>query len=128
MSITYDFFFYSGLSLLIVHEMDAIHNREWRMFYGLSKLNDTQGYQIFGLLHIPLLACIFWILLAAPETIVGYLQLGLDVFFMIHFFLHLLFLKHRNNGFKSIFSWSLISGLFILGLLHSLQILQIVDI
>ncbi|WP_394341844.1 DUF6713 family protein [Sphingobacterium corticibacter] len=31
-------FFYLGLSLLIMHEMDAIRCREWRIFPGLFKL------------------------------------------------------------------------------------------
>lgn len=31
-------FFYLGLAALLVHEMDAIKRKEWRMFPGLSKL------------------------------------------------------------------------------------------
>ena len=115
-----------GLSLLIVHEMDAIRRREWRMFFGLSKLDDERAYQIFTLLHIPLFVLIFWGLFAGIELIRYYFVLGLDLFFIVHFFLHLLFLKHKNNEYKSIFSWSVIIGLFLIGLFHFLLIQQII--
>lgn len=111
-----------GLSLLIIHEMDAIRRREWRMFFGLSKFDDEPAYNIFSLLHIPLLVGILWGLFAAAETVRYYVIWGLDLFFMIHFLLHLLFLKHKSNEFKSIFSWLVIVGLFITGLIHFLII------
>jgi len=36
-------FFLLGLSLLLVHELDAGRCHEWRMFPGLSALSDRWG-------------------------------------------------------------------------------------
>lgn len=49
-----DTFFYLGLSLLTMHEMDAIRCREWRIFPILSMLCDKAGYIVFVFAHIPL--------------------------------------------------------------------------
>jgi len=53
-------FFYLGLSLLTIHEMDAIRCREWRIFPGLSLLSDKLGHIIFVFAHIPLFFFVFW--------------------------------------------------------------------
>jgi len=45
-------FFYLGLSLLLMHEMDAIRCKEWRIFPGLSMLSDKVGHIVFLFLHI----------------------------------------------------------------------------
>lgn len=115
-----NFILLTGFSLLIVHEMDAVRRHEWRMFYGLSKLNDEQAFNIFSLLHVPLLVTVLWGLFAATEMIRDSFILGLDLFFIIHFFFHIAFLKNKNNEFKSFFSWLVITGVFIFGLLHFL--------
>jgi len=107
------FIFYIGLSLFLVHEMDAIRCREWKMFPVLSSLNDKYGYIIFTLLHLPLFIAIFW-LVTDPSTIEIFTKV-FDVFMIAHFVLHLIFLKHKNNRFKDIFSWSVITGIAICG-------------
>ncbi len=55
-----DTFFYLGLSLLTMHEMDAIRCREWRIFPILSMLSDKAGYIVFVFAHIPLFFFIFY--------------------------------------------------------------------
>lgn len=55
-----DTFFYLGLSLLTMHEMDAIRCREWRIFPLLSLLSDKAGYIVFVFAHIPLFFFIFY--------------------------------------------------------------------
>ena len=109
-------FFFFALSFILTHEMDAIRLQEWKLFIGLSKLDDQLGYTVFTALHIPLYGLIFWGLFkngfAAINTS---LVFSLDVFFIIHLVLHILFLKHRNNRFISVFSWSLILGAAICG-------------
>jgi len=111
-----DYFLYTGLSLLIVHEMDAIRRNEWRMFIYLSKLKPETGYAVFSLLHIPLFMLIFWGLFSAAPEIKKALILFLNGFFVAHFFLHLMFIRHRNNEFRSVFSWGIIGGLFLIGI------------
>ena len=105
-------FFYLGLSLLVIHEMDAIRCKEWRLFPGLSLVNDRMGFMVFMAAHIPLFIWLFYELSQADNQ--G-LILGLDYFFIIHFGLHLLFLMHKRNEFKDWFSWTLITGIAICG-------------
>ena len=98
--------------------MDAIRCREWRIFPGLSLLNDSWGFKLFMLIHIPLFALLFWGLMGHDDN--GNLISGLNIFFIIHFGLHLLFLKHKKNEFKDRISWLLISGAGLFGMLDLL--------
>ncbi len=106
--------FYYGLSFMIVHEMDAVRCREWRIFPGLSQLNESLAFKIFLLAHIPVFLTLFWVL-KTSEDISG-VVFWLDIFFMIHVVLHLIFLKHKNNEFKDWISWTFILGAGIFGL------------
>jgi len=110
------FFFYLGLAFLLIHEMDAIRCEEWKIIPGLSLLNDYWGYRIFIILHIPLFFMPLFIL--SDINLSKNLIFGLSVFFIIHFLLHLLFLKHRNNKFNDWFSWIIISLTGIFGLMN----------
>lgn len=94
-------FFYIGLSFLIIHEMDAIRCREWRLFPGLPLLNDKMRFMVFTIAHIPLF---IWILYGLSKTGNEAFITGLNYFFVIHFGLHLLFLMHKKNEFKGCFS------------------------
>lgn len=109
-------FFFAGLAFLLSHEMDAVRCREWTIFPLLSRLDDQTGYVIFTLAHAPLYLLLFWGLFNGsvlnPNVI-----LGLNIFFVVHVLLHVLFLKHPKNQFRSMFSWSLILGAGIGGLL-----------
>ena len=108
-------FFYLGLSLLTMHEMDAIRCREWRIFPGLSLLSDKLGHIIFVFAHIPLFFFIFW-RLTHSQDIDAFLK-GFNVFMIVHLGLHILFLKHKNNEFKDWISWTIIIGAGLCGLI-----------
>ena len=101
-------FFYFGLSFIIMHEMDAIRCKEWRIFPGLSLLNDKWGSILFILAHIPLFGFLFWGIFGQEDK--TDLIWGLNIFFIIHVGLHLLFLLHKKNEFRDGISWILISG------------------
>lgn len=99
-------FFYLALCFILLHEMDAMRQKEWLIFPGLSLLKEEIGYVVFTILHIPLYFLLF-IGLQNPsikEQVIS----GLDIFFMIHLGLHILFLWHPKNPFKSFFSWAII--------------------
>jgi hypothetical protein len=104
-------FFLLGTALILIHEMDAIRCKEWRIFPGLSFLNDRVGMIVFVFLHIPLF---YWVLF---ELQYGNEQFrnGFDIFLIIHFFLHLLFLLHKKNEFKDWVSWTIIAGAGLCG-------------
>jgi hypothetical protein len=108
-------FFYAAISFILMHEMDAIRCKEWRIFPGISLLREETGFMIFMLAHLPLYWLLFWILLGSENT-EGIIR-GLDIFFIIHLGLHLLFLMHRKNEFKDGLSWSIILGAAICGVL-----------
>ncbi|MBK7304424.1 MAG: hypothetical protein IPN15_00685 [Saprospiraceae bacterium] len=107
--------FYLGLSLLTMHEMDAIRCREWRIFPGLSMLSDKLGHIIFVFAHIPLFFFIFW-QLTHSQDIEAFIK-GFNIFMIVHLGLHILFLKHKNNEFKDWISWTIIIGAGLCGLL-----------
>jgi len=105
-------FFLLGVTLIFLHEMDAIRCKEWRIFPGLSLLDDRRGFVTFTLAHIPLL---FWILheiKIKDENFIYYF----DIFLIIHLLLHLLFLMHKKNEFKDWVSWLIIIGAALCGL------------
>jgi len=109
-------FFFVALSLMLTHEMDAIKCREWRIFPLTSRLDDSRGYWVFTAVHVPLYLLLFWALFT-PDGLNHALMRGLDLFFVVHLGLHLLFLKHPKNEFKSAFSWILIVGAALAGAL-----------
>jgi hypothetical protein len=108
-------FFYLGLTFILIHEMDAIRCKEWRIFPGLSLLNDIWGYRIFLLAHIPLFLLLF-IGLSGQGSLDGLMN-GLDIFFIAHVGLHILFLAHKRNEFKDWISWTIILGAGFFGLM-----------
>jgi Family of unknown function (DUF6713) len=111
-------FFYLGFSFILIHEMDAIRCHEWRLFPGLASLNDKSGFMVFTLAHIPLFYFLLVGLLGQQDN-TG-LIFGLNVFFIAHFAMHLLFLMHKKNEFKDWLSWTLIAGAAFFGLLDIL--------
>jgi hypothetical protein len=114
-----DLFFYGGLSFILTHEMDAVRCREWRIFPLTSRLTGPNGYLVFTALHVPLYLLLFNGLFANPAPDPALIR-GLDLFFIVHVVLHLLFRKHPENRFTSAFSWLLIAGAGLCGLLDLL--------
>ncbi len=103
--------FLLGLSLLFLHEMDAVRCHEWRIFPGLSLLKERTGFLVFMALHVPL----FIVVVSALEN-PGFRK-GFDGFLILHFGLHLLFLRHPRNEFKDWISWMIISAAALCGAL-----------
>ncbi len=113
-----ELFFYLGLSAIVIHEMDAVRCKEWRIFPGLSLLNDARGFKLFMLAHVPLFYFLFWGLIGHGDN--AQLKFGLDVFFITHVGLHLLFLRHKKNEFKDAVSWTIIISAGLFGLMDIL--------
>ncbi len=105
-----------GLVFILMHEMDAMRCKEWRIFPGTSFLNDTFGFIVFTFLHIPLF---YWVLTEYQMNNEGF-RIGFNYFLIIHFMLHLLFLFHKKNEFKDWISWTIIAGAGLFGLLDLL--------
>ncbi len=95
-------FFFVGLSFILTHEMDAIKSREWTIFPLIARLDEKTGYIVFTTAHIPLYLVLLWVLFG-PNGLNRGLIVGLDIFFIIHVFLHVLLLRHPKNESSLLF-------------------------
>ena len=78
----------------------------------------------FTALHVPIYALLLALLFggggASSAVIVG-----IDAFFIIHVALHVVFRNHPENRFGSAFSWSLIAGAGVCGLVDLVLLAKI---
>ena len=104
--------------LLLIHELDACHKGEWKMFKFLRKLNEKTQYLIFLYAHIPLLFFLFyylWTVISFNNIILWVL---VNTFLILHFAIHLRARKWESNVFQSFNSFVFIIGAAITGLLN----------
>lgn len=109
--------FLLNLAWIATHELDAIRQEEWRVLPLTSWLNETWGYPVFVLLHIPLFVLVF---VGIPMR---NFQIGMDMFLIIHGGLHILFRHHSDYHFDNRLSQILIFGVIPFALAHLLLIL-----
>ncbi|MGD9328672.1 MAG: hypothetical protein PVH48_06860 [Cyclobacteriaceae bacterium] len=109
-------FFLLGMAFILIHEMDAIRCKEWRILPGLSFLNDRLGLILFIFLHIPLFYWIFSEIQVGNEKF----RMGFNYFLIVHLILHLFFLMHEKNEFRDWISWVIITGAALFGSLDIL--------
>lgn len=102
---------FTNLSLLILHEMDAIHCKEWKMVAFLNKLPDSKGRTIFSILHLPLFITILFLIEYQFETLFWIL----NIFLVFHLLIHILMNKFKFNNFKSKYSSLLIISMGLIG-------------
>lgn len=112
-----DVIFLAGLTCLLIHELDAIQQQEWRFFFGWLSISDQAAYRLFTALHAPLLVII---LLSVQNP--GF-QLVFDLFLIIHAGLHWALRQHPAINFNSAFSAVWIYGGAALGMLHLVLLL-----
>ena len=112
--------FYISLSFLTVHELDAVRCREWRIFPGLSQLNDRHGMLVFIFAHVPLFVWFFHNLSGVQAEPTSTFRVGFDVFSAIHVVLHALLFKNPKNEFRDWASWTLIISAGVFGLIDLL--------
>ena len=112
------------LSLLLVHEMDAIQAKEWKMFIVLKDMADEMACKVFIGIHFPLYFCAFYALLSGG-TAEYVLKIIIDVFLLGHAVIHFAFRKHVDNGFRSLYSKAIIYSMAALALLHFILLFAI---
>ena len=57
------------VSLFVLHELDAVHRHEWRVFPLIRRLPDEVGFTVFVTLHLPIFLLIFWLeTFSTPEV------------------------------------------------------------
>jgi hypothetical protein len=106
------------LSLLLVHEMDAIRAKEWKMIIVLKNMSEEAAYRLFTLIHIPLYVAVIFMLFHGGAVASYLLKIVIDVFLLGHAIIHFGFRKHSDNGFKTWFSKSIIYSMSALALFH----------
>lgn len=114
--------FFIAIGWQASHELDAIQQHEWRIFPFIASLNETTGYRVFVIAHIPLFAAIIG--LADDRSF----QIGFDLFLIAHVGLHWLYRKHPQFTFNNAFSQSLIVGAGLLGGLHLILLSSVTTI
>ncbi|MFZ4829117.1 MAG: DUF6713 family protein [Phototrophicaceae bacterium] len=117
MSTWTEYVFLMGLVCLVLHELDAIQQKEWRFFFR-SFLADQTSYRLFVFLHFPLL---LWILWALDST---QFQIGMSLFLVIHAGLHWVLRNHPLIQFENSFSRVWIYGGATFGLIHLILLLS----
>lgn len=75
--------FFSAVSSLFVHELDAIRQHEWQFFFASLSVRDEITPPTFTALHAPLFVVVL-VYLESPAF-----QLGFDAFVIFHALLHL---------------------------------------
>lgn len=120
-----DLIFYTGLSLLLTHELDAIKRHEWRIFPGLSNLKDNLSYPLFIVLHIPLFILILWLVCHPSESVRFWFQLSVDGFLILHLGLHYFFKSHEKYEFTQQLSKIIINLMALTGLIHIILLFTI---
>ena len=108
-----DLLFLVNIGMLAIgHELDAIRQKEWRMFLNWTGISDDRQYQIFTALHLPLFVWIVW-QWQSPTF-----QIGFNIFLMLHAVAHFVLRKHPLINFDSNFSRFWIYGGALLGATH----------
>ncbi len=99
-----------AIALLLSHELDAVAQAEWRLLPGLSTVGDKLGYDLFVLLHVPIIAIIFWLVMNPLPSARFKVQMVLDSIMIAHGIAHWLLADMPLNSFHSPLSHLLIFG------------------
>jgi hypothetical protein len=114
-----NYLFILNISLLILHEMDAIRRKEWRLFAVLKGMKEENGYLVFSLLHLPLCFIILYFIMNAGGPNYQLFTLVINIFLIFHGVIHLLFRNKINNEFRGAYSYAII---FTMSVIAALQL------
>ena len=118
-----DLLFFAAVSSLLLHEMDAIDKREWRMLFVLRRLPDEGALRWFIVLHLPLLVALMALVAAVASTPIRWVESGVDAFLVVHAGLHEHLGSRGERAFANPFSRWLIWSAAGLGALHMAYLL-----
>ena len=105
-----------AVSLLAVHEMDAMTHAEWRLLPVLSGMDNDVGREAFVLLHVPLYVGVFWALFFASwKTMAARI---FSVAIIGHAMAHFLLSGHQLYTFSAPIETLTVYGAAIAGLIY----------
>ena len=113
-----DLLFYFAFSALLAHELDAVHEHEWRLLFVLRAMPDENARRAFVLLHVPVVALLLWLTASPSEEVRIGTTTGLDLFMVVHAGLHWRLSGHPKYEFRTAHSRLLIYGAAALALVH----------
>lgn len=113
-----DLLFFTALSGLLLHEMDAVDKREWRLLFVLRRLPDDDALRWFILLHLPLFVGLLALVAASQTAAILWLEAAVDTFLIVHAGLHARLSSGGEHSFANPFSRWLIWGTAGFGALH----------
>lgn len=113
-----DLVFFVAASSLLLHEMDAIDKKEWRLLFVLRRLPDRGALRWFILLHMPLFVALLALVAAESSPTTRAIEGGVDVFLIGHAVLHEILSARGDASFASTFSRLLIWSAGLFGLVH----------
>ena len=119
-----DLLFFAAVSSLLLHEMDAIDKKEWRLLFVLRRLPDQGALRWFIVLHLPLFVALLALVAAADSSAVRWAEAGVDAFVIVHAGLHEGLGLRGERAFANRFSRWLIWSAAALGALHLLYLLM----
>jgi hypothetical protein len=114
-----NYLFIMNISLLILHEMDAIRRKEWKLFVVLKNMNEERGYLVFSLLHLPLCFLILYFIMNNSGPYYRTFTLVVNIFLVFHGGIHLLFRNKSGNEFSGVYSYMMI---LFMSLIAALQL------
>ena len=111
-----------NIMFLFMHEFDAFHQGEWKMFRFLGKLKESTQYLLFLYIHIPLTLFCFYYLWSTNSFNHFVLWLIMNILSIFHLLLHLIAIRWKSNVFKNIHSFIFITGWGITGIINLMLI------
>jgi hypothetical protein len=117
-----DLLFFTAVSALLLHEMDAIDKKEWRLLFVLRRLPDDGALRWFIVLHFPLFVALMALVAASSPTL-RWVEGGVDAFLIVHAGLHEGLGWRGERAFANAFSRWLIWSAAALGALHMTALL-----
>ena len=118
-----DLLFFIGVSSLLLHEMDAIDKKEWRLLFVLRKLPDEGALRWFIILHLPLFVGLLALVAAVPTDTTRWIEGGVDAFLIVHAGLHERLSAAGDHSFANRFSRGLIWSAALFAAAHLVYLL-----
>jgi len=109
-----------NIVFFLMHEFDAFHRGEWKMFPLLNRLSEKTQYSVFLYAHIPICLLVFYYLKTVFESGNFALFVFINSFGFLHLLLHLAALRWKTNVFTGFASLLFITATGLTGLINLL--------
>lgn len=109
-----------NMLFMFMHEFDAMHKGEWKMFKFLKALDEKMQYDIFLYAHVPFTLIYFYYFYTLLNFNNFYLWVVMNLLSIAHLVIHLVALTWKSNVFKTVYSYGFMAVAAICGALNLL--------